>query len=139
MHLDNAFGYCEPQASTTFLARDRIVGLLELLKKLGLIGSGDAGPGVTHRQVECPFSCPTRYDYFPNVGEFYGVTDEIDHDLRQAATVTAAYWQFSSHFDSERELLVGGEGLKRAADGLGNILKAIIGEFEYELASLDLR
>jgi len=38
MHLDDAFGYGEPQAGTTLLARDRIVGLLELLKKLGLIG-----------------------------------------------------------------------------------------------------
>src|SRR5580704_6928087 len=139
MHLDDAFGYGEPQASAALLARDSIVGLLELLKKLGLIGSGDAGPGVTHRQVECPISRPTHYDHFPSVGEFYGVTDEIDHDLRQAATVTMACWQFRSHLDLERELLVSGEGLKRAADSLGNILKGVIGEFEYELASLDLR
>ena len=44
MHLDDAFGYGEPQAGATLLARDRIVGLLEFLEQLGLIGSGDAGP-----------------------------------------------------------------------------------------------
>ena len=48
-------------------------------------------------------------------------------------------WQFGSHFDLENELLVGGQGLKRAADGLGNIFKGVISQFEYELASLDLR
>jgi len=29
---------CEPQAGAALLARDRVVGLLELLKQLGLIG-----------------------------------------------------------------------------------------------------
>ena len=48
-------------------------------------------------------------------------------------------WQFGSHLDLERELLVGGQRLKRAADCLGNILKGVIGEIEDELASLDLR
>jgi hypothetical protein len=42
VHLDDAFGNGEPQAGAAFLTRDRIVGLLELLKQLGLIGSGDA-------------------------------------------------------------------------------------------------
>ena len=47
--------------------------------------------------------------------------------------------QFGSHLDLEGEFLVGGQGLKRAADGLGNILKGVIGELKHELASLDLR
>ena len=34
------------------VAGDRIVGLLELLKQLGLIGSGDAGTGVPDRYME---------------------------------------------------------------------------------------
>jgi hypothetical protein len=32
MHLNDALGYRKPQASTTFLSGDRIVGVLELLK-----------------------------------------------------------------------------------------------------------
>ena len=49
MHLDDAFGYGEPQAGATLLAGDGIIGLLKFLKELGLIGSGDAGTGITNR------------------------------------------------------------------------------------------
>jgi hypothetical protein len=35
------------------VTRDCIVGLLECLKQLGLIGSSDAGAGVTHQYMEC--------------------------------------------------------------------------------------
>jgi len=52
VHLDDALRYCEPQPGTTLLAGDGIVGLLKLLKQLGLIGSGDAGSGVMYRQME---------------------------------------------------------------------------------------
>jgi hypothetical protein len=46
--------------------------------------------------------------------------------------------QFGSHLDLESELLVGRQWLQRAADGLGNILDAVIRQFEYELTGLDL-
>jgi hypothetical protein len=49
MHLDDALRYGEPQAGAALLTGDGIVGLLELLKQLGLIGSGYAGAGVTDR------------------------------------------------------------------------------------------
>ena len=52
MHLNDALGYREPQAGAALLAGDGIVGLLKLLKQLGLIGSGDAGSGVTNRDTE---------------------------------------------------------------------------------------
>src|SRR5271170_6499901 len=48
-------------------------------------------------------------------------------------------WQFGRHLDLERKLLVSRQRLKRATDGLGDILKRIIGKIEYQLASLDLR
>ena len=82
---------------------------------------------------------PRPYDDFASIGELDGVADEIDQDLRQTPPVAVTGWQFGRHLDLERELLVGGQRLKRAADGLGNILKGIIGEFEDKLASLDLR
>jgi len=40
VHLNDALRYGQPQPGATFLAGDRIVGLLKLLKQLGLIGSG---------------------------------------------------------------------------------------------------
>jgi hypothetical protein len=52
VHLDDALRYGESQAGTTLFLGDGIVGLLELLKQLGLIGSGDAGTGVTDRYTE---------------------------------------------------------------------------------------
>ena len=52
VHLNNALGDGQSQAGAALLARNRIVGLLKLLKQLGLIGSGDAGSGVTNRDTE---------------------------------------------------------------------------------------
>jgi hypothetical protein len=52
VHLDNALRNGEPQAGAALLAGDGIVGLLELLKQLGLIGSGDTGASVTDRYIE---------------------------------------------------------------------------------------
>src|SRR6516164_9163062 len=48
VHLNDALGDGQSQARATLLAGDRIVGLLELLKQLGLICSGAARAGVTH-------------------------------------------------------------------------------------------
>jgi hypothetical protein len=37
VHLDDALGYSEPQAGAALLAGNGVVGLLKLLKQLGLI------------------------------------------------------------------------------------------------------
>jgi hypothetical protein len=52
MHLNDPLRYGESQACTALLACNRIVGLLELLKQLGLIGSGDTWAGVTDKDME---------------------------------------------------------------------------------------
>jgi hypothetical protein len=48
VHLDDPLGNGQSQAGATLFTRDGIVGLLKLLKQLGLIGRGDTGSGVTH-------------------------------------------------------------------------------------------
>src|SRR6516162_9274257 len=75
---------------------------------------------------------------FAGIGELDGVADEIDQDLGQAAAVTVARRQVRSQLELERELFVGRQRLKRAADSLSNVLNAVIGKFEDELARLDL-
>src|SRR6516164_2246491 len=50
-----------------------------------------------------------------------------------------AGWQFRSHLDLEREFLIGCQRLQRAAHRLGNVLDAVIRQFEHQLAGLDLR
>src|SRR5262249_37432523 len=72
------------------------------------------------------------------VRELDGVADKIDQHLRQAATVTVPSRQFAGKLKLECELLVSRERLQRATDGLGNVLNAVIGQFQYELARLDL-
>jgi hypothetical protein len=138
VHLNYALRYSEPQAGAALLARDGIVGLLKFLEQLGLIGSGDAGSSVTDRYIECAIIGFGLDGDFARISELDGVADEIDQDLRQAPSVTTAGWQFRSHLDLERKLLVGRQRLERAAHGLGDVLNGVIGEFQYELAGLDL-
>src|SRR5262249_46848011 len=69
--------------------------------------------------------------------ELNGIADEIDQNLRQAAPITATGRQFGDHLDLEPELLVGCQRLQRAANRLGNVLNAVIGKLEDELAGLD--
>src|SRR6516164_2736027 len=52
VHLNDALRYGKSQAGAALLAGYRVVGLLKLLKQLGLIGSRDARAGVTHRYME---------------------------------------------------------------------------------------
>src|SRR6516165_5930139 len=139
MHLDDALRYSEPQAGATLLAGDGIVGLLKFLKQLSLIGSRNAGLGVPHRHMKRAIVRFRLDGDFASVGELNRVADEIDEYLRQAAAVATARRQLRSDVDFERELLVGRQRLERAANGLGNVLNTVIGEFENELAGLDLR
>ena len=122
VHLNDAFRYGESQAGATFLLGDGIVGLLELLKQLGLVGSGNAGAGVTNRDMECAIVRLGLDGDFTCIGKLDGITDEIDQNLRQTTSVAVPGWQFGGKLELERELLVGRQWLKRAADGLGNIL-----------------
>src|SRR6516165_7389090 len=72
------------------------------------------------------------------IGELDGIANEIDQHLRQAAAISMTRRQFGGHFDFERQLLISSQRFKRAADSLRNILDAVIRQFEFELASLDL-
>jgi len=51
VHLNDALRYGEAQAGATLLAGDGIVGLLKLLKQLGLISSGNARTRIAHRDI----------------------------------------------------------------------------------------
>jgi hypothetical protein len=138
VHLDDAFRYSEAQAGSALLAGDGVVRLLELLKQLGLIGRRDPRSSVTHRHMKRAVVRFSLNSHLAGVRELYGVADEIDQNLRQAPSVTAPRGQLRSHLDFEHELFVGCERLERAADGLGNVLNAVIGEFEFQLTGLDL-
>src|SRR5262252_7140676 len=75
---------------------------------------------------------------FARISELDGVANKIDQNLRQSSAVTMAWWQFRGHLDFEGQLFVSRQRLQRAADGLGDVLNAVIGKFEFELTGLDL-
>src|SRR6516225_4795 len=75
---------------------------------------------------------------FAGIGELDRVADQIDQNLRQAAAISMTRRQFGSKLELERELLVGRQRLQRAANRLGDVLNAVIGKFENQLAGLDL-
>src|SRR6516225_4610202 len=75
---------------------------------------------------------------FARISELDGVANKIDQNLSQSSAVTMAWWQFRGHLDFEGQLFVSRQRLQRAADGLRDVLNAVIGKFEFELASLDL-
>src|SRR6516162_6582736 len=72
------------------------------------------------------------------ISELDGVANKIDQNLRQSSAVTMAWWQFRGHLDFEGQLFVSRQRLQRAANGLGNVLNAVIRKFEFKLTGLDL-
>src|SRR6516165_4893647 len=127
VHLNDALRYSEPQAGATFFAGDRVVGLLKLLKQHRLIVSGDSRSGVADRDMECAIISFRIDRDFARIGELNRVADEIDQNLRQAAAITMTGRQLAGKLKLECELLIGRQRLQRAADGLGNVLNAVIG------------
>jgi hypothetical protein len=77
VHLDNALGDGQSQAGAALLARDRIIGLLELLKQLGLIGCGDARTSIADRHTECAIVRFGLDGDFAGIGELDGIADKI--------------------------------------------------------------
>src|SRR5215470_5009362 len=91
--------YGESQAGAALLAGDGVVGLLKLLKQLGLVGCGDARASIADRHMERAIVRFSLDGNFAGIGELNRVADEIDQDLGQAAAVTVARAQLRSHFN----------------------------------------
>src|SRR6266536_5477351 len=76
VHLDDALGDRQAEASAALLARDRAVGLLELLEDLDLIGRGYTGSSVAHRDRERPVRRRCSDRDLALVGELDRVADQ---------------------------------------------------------------
>jgi len=77
MQFDDALGNRQSQPSPAFPLRDRRVGLLELLEDFRLLGFGDAGSGVAHRDHEGAVGCGRLDRHLASIGELYRVADEV--------------------------------------------------------------
>src|SRR5262249_57023607 len=92
------------QPGAAFLAGDRIVCLLKLLKQFGLVGRGDSRAGIADRNFECAVSNADINADFPRVGEFNRIADEIEQHLGEPTLVTASWRQIGSKFDFQAKL-----------------------------------
>src|SRR5207244_2013313 len=128
VHLDDVLGDRQAEARAALNPRGRAVGLVELLEDPGLVGRGDAGPGVTHRDGERAVDSGGSDRHFTGIGELDGVADQVEQDLRDAAFVAAAGWQISWNVDLHRELLFGRQRLHRVEYALHHLLERIVGQ-----------
>ncbi len=111
---------------------------MELLKQFGLIGSGNARPGVSNGDVESAVRHRDLDGNLPSIGEFDRVTDQIEQDLGQTPLVAATSRQVRGYLSGEFEFLVGRQRLNRTVNRVGNVLQGVISEVEHELTGLDL-
>src|SRR6266700_6436270 len=121
VHLDDALGDRQAETGSALLARDRAVGLLELLEDFRLIDCGNAGTRVAYRNRERPvrYRCPDRY--LALVGELDGVADQVEQDLREPPSVAVTGRQVSSDLCLEGEPLFSGQRLDRGHDPVHHV------------------
>ena len=139
MHLDDAARDREPEAGAALGARRGIVGLLELLEDLRLVGGGDAGPGVAHRDGErCRWRRRALIRTSPASVNLMALPTRFSSTCDRRRSSPRAVRQVRRHVELERELLARGQRLDRDVDALHHVLDRIVGERQRELPGLDL-
>ena len=138
VHLDDPPRDREPEPGAALGLGDRIVGLLELLEQLLLIGGIDSRPGVVHRHAERAIGRRDLDRHFAGVGELDRVADQIEQHLGQLLLVAVASRHVGRHVELEAQVLLRRQRLDRAVHLVNHVLHRIIGERQLELARLDL-
>jgi hypothetical protein len=108
------------------------------LEELGLIGLGDAGAGVAHRDAERPVCDSCLYQHLAAIGKLDGISDQVEQDLPQPVLVAVADRQTGRHLGLESELLLSRQWLDRNVDGIHYVPERVIGKRERELPRLYL-
>src|SRR5207247_110947 len=116
VHLDDALGDRQAETGSALLARDRAVGLLELLENLGLIGRGNTGSRVAYRNRERPVRREGSDRDLALVGELDRVADQVEQDLGEPSFIPMARRQVRSYLGGEGQPLFGGKRLDRRDD-----------------------
>jgi hypothetical protein len=94
VHLDDALRYGKSQAGAALLARDCIVGLLKLLKQLGLISSRDARTGVTDGYIERAIVRFSLDGDFARIGELDGSSVRPSRAAGRQCACELATWGY---------------------------------------------
>jgi hypothetical protein len=90
VHFNNALSDRQAKTSSSLLAGDRAIGLLELLENLGLIGWGYTGSGVAHRNRERSVHRRGSDRDLALIGELDRVADKVEQDLGKPPSIPAA-------------------------------------------------
>ena len=138
VHLDDPPRDGEPEPGAALGLGDRIVGLLELLEQLLLIGGIDSRSGVVHRHAERAIGRRDLDRHFAGVGELDRVADQIEQHLGQLLLVAVASRHVGRHVELEAQVLLRRQRLDRAVHLVDHVFHRIIGERQLELARLDL-
>src|SRR5262249_30724754 len=139
VHFDDALGDRQAKTGPALLARDRAVGLLELLEDLGLIGRSNSGAGVADRNRERSVRRLGSDRHFASLVERDRVADQVEQDRREPRPVSAAGGQMRRDLGLEGEELLGSKGLARRYHYVHNVSQEILVERKCKLARLNLR
>ena len=118
-------------SAATFLTGDRIIGLLELLKQLGLVSSGDAGTGAPDKWND-PSVGGGFDDHFAGIGDFLTAlpTRSMRTCVKRRPSPRPG-GKFGGKPELETRAFYQCE-IQCAGDGLGNVLNRVIGELQYK-------
>jgi hypothetical protein len=138
VHLDDAPGDGQAETGAPLRARRRAVDLLELLEDPLLVGLGDARARVRDRDAEGPVGRGRLQADLAGLGELDRVADEVQQDLGEAALVAVADGQVGGDRGLQRQVLLGGEGLRGGQHRLHDVLHRVLSERQAQLPCLDL-
>ena len=90
MELDDPPGDRQSETRAALLARGGVIDLLKLLEDPLLVGLGDAGSRVRHRDDELTVGAARLQPHLARLGELDRVADEVQQNLGEAPIVAPA-------------------------------------------------
>jgi len=82
MHFDDPFCNSQAKAGAAFGFGMRALGLLKFFKNLGLIGLGNAGASIGHRNRITAVRGSGFHGDFAGIGELDCIADKVEQHLR---------------------------------------------------------
>jgi len=83
MHFDDPLRNSKAKPGAAFGFGMRALGLLEFLKNLGLIGLGNAGSGISHRNRVTAIRSRGLHRDFAGIGKLDCIADKVEQYLLQ--------------------------------------------------------
>src|SRR5690349_11541674 len=138
VHLHDLLGDREPEAGPPLGLGTRAVDLVKFFEDALLLLQGNPWSRVAHTDREITMHGRGANPHLTFVGEFDGVSNEVEYDLGEALLVTHANRKLLANLGREHELLGFRQRLGCRAHGLDDIFERILAKVQSELAGLNL-